>query len=684
MVDRPKLDPQVFSKRSSQGVPRLTAQTPNFRAAPSVSSFASESVADSLVSMADDAKRLQAMHDEQFQFDQQQFEIVQSEVEEKQRLEAEEQFSKAEVLFSSASQSIIEQGDADSVLANSVEAYDKISSEILNTADLSKYQVDYLNKRFSEGRNAVSLSATKQQIAIRQAEKAASKADAQRGREVTLFRTPTVEKFLELSKGADAGERSELSQVLLERVAQENPDKAQELLDSKLFDSSVDGDKLIDFQGIVSSEKERKLRVSRSYQKQIIDNIKDDIKDYSTVSEKGKYWQGRDGTTEAQLEARIKASGDAGLYQDFIIARDDARFARSVSSAGLPEIEAASRSFDVLNGPDKPVTARELKRQEIVKDRLADMRTRLRSPDAMSLGDEQGIIQSIPVNLNNTATLLQRAKDHKAVANHNGVHPSLVPMLRPLEKDELIRELKVPDDSAFLEKASSLNSAFETPDLNNVLRQISKEAPAYSIAVPLSKVDPAASRAIHRGSIARVESGGNIRVNANLFTESFDKAVGEALSIGGEKGDAAYYNAVTEAVKSYLVGTDTLPASDGGYTNKEVKAGVEAILGEVAYEGVWAADRMKTFAPLGVSASDFEDNLNNISMDDFKRAVGGTPVAADGAEIPIEELRDRAQYRYRANGLYFVEFKSGNRSTAITIKETGEPAKFYYNRMLNK
>ena len=682
MVDNPKLTPQVFAKRGG-GVPRLTAQAlPSLRQIPSVTAFASDSLADTLVSFADDAQRLQAMENQQFGVNQQQFDVAMAEIEEAQTLDAEEAYTQAEVLFAQASQSIVERSDPDSIIPDSVEAYDNAAEAVMNREGLSTFQKNYLRKKFDTGRNAVSVSAAKQQIAIRQQQKAEARAEAQRNREVALFRNPSVEEFDKLRAGLSKKEQKELADIHVQALVLENPDRAQELLDSRLYDSIVDGDTLAGYQRTITAELNRKGSINSAKKKAEVDGVKDDLANYKEVTQAGEVWKSRDGKTEDDLAKSVLATGDADLIADFEESRFLASQGRAISASGLPVLEAAHLANQASEA--EGVDALTLKRNQMIERRIAETRTAIRSDNAMQFAETQGLVDPLTVSVNDPRSLAQREKDHKAFARHHNVNDAVVPILKPLEKDQLISELKVPDDRAFLNKATTLNTSLSQRTQNNILRQISKEAPAYSIAVPLAGIDPAAAKAIHRGSIARVESGGNLRVNGNIYSEAFSKAVDGALVVGGEKGDAAYYNAVMEASKSYLIGTDVLPDATGGYTKAEVESALSAVIGEIAYDGYWSADRVKTFAPKGVSASEFESVLDNIEMDDFVRAVGGTPVAEDQTEFTIEDIRDRVQYRYRANGVYALEFKSGTKFNSIIVKETGEPALFYYNRLLNK
>lgn len=159
MTDKPQLNPQVFAKRQSQGVPTLAAQTPNLRSTPSVTAFAADSVADTYRSFADDAGRLAQLADGQFKVSQQIFETAQSDVEEIQRIEAEAEYNKIILAGEKAVQETRLNSGLDTVVDDSISAYDKVQQQVMDGANLSAYQRAYLAPKLEQTRTSVSKSA---------------------------------------------------------------------------------------------------------------------------------------------------------------------------------------------------------------------------------------------------------------------------------------------------------------------------------------------------------------------------------------------------------------------------------------------------------------------------------------------------------------------------------------------
>jgi hypothetical protein len=170
MVDKPRLTPQAFAKGGSQGAPRLSAQMPNFRAAPSVTAFADASIADTLVGMADDAKRLEMLSSNQFDASMQQFQNAQAEIEEQQAIEAEGELNRILTSADASISNVRLNSGVDTVAKDSVQAYDDVQSQVLENANLSAFQKKYLAPKLESTRQSVASSAAKFQTSVRQEE----------------------------------------------------------------------------------------------------------------------------------------------------------------------------------------------------------------------------------------------------------------------------------------------------------------------------------------------------------------------------------------------------------------------------------------------------------------------------------------------------------------------------------
>ena len=220
MVDRPKLNPQVFAKRGG-GTPTLTAQVASLRGTPSVSNFAADSVADTYLSFADDASRLQQLENGQFAFNQQQFEVAQAEVEEQQLIEAEAEYNKIILQSEQAIQQARLNSDVDEVVDDSIGAYEQVQQRILENANLSAFQREHLSPKLDDVKTSVARSAFNFQRTARAEESRNTVAEGVKAREFIANAHPDqLEELLEeadatidrIAFNLPASERAELKQ----------------------------------------------------------------------------------------------------------------------------------------------------------------------------------------------------------------------------------------------------------------------------------------------------------------------------------------------------------------------------------------------------------------------------------------------------------------------------------------
>ena len=282
MVDRPKLNPQVFRKPSSQGVPRLSAQPPNFRAAPSVSSFAGKSVADSFLSMADDAKRLQAMSSQQFQFDQRQFEVAQSEIEANQELEAEAEIGKAKLEVQRQVEELRQNGNPNTLAVDSSALYDDVMQQVLNERDLSEYQKRYLLPRIEQGKLRMAENALQYQAELRKVEQENNAREALDASGITTYNNPkalraeieVIRNSGQMQRLSDP-ERAKVMDTVEKTLADQavrghiegSPSEALFLLESGELDDIITGDKKAQYIDMAQS------KLGAAKQKQTLDQM---------------------------------------------------------------------------------------------------------------------------------------------------------------------------------------------------------------------------------------------------------------------------------------------------------------------------------------------------------------------------------------------------------------------------
>jgi hypothetical protein len=225
MVDKPRLTPQAFAKGGSQGAPRLSAQMPNFRAAPSVTAFADASIADTLVGMADDAKRLEMLSSNQFGASMQQFEKAQDEVKTLQAIEAESALDKI-MLQSQARINRLRQSDisADGITSGTQEQFQNVRDEVLENSNLSGYQLQYLAPKLQDLETGFAQNALEYQTQLRTQEAAFALSEKEQSLSLMVQQNPQLmsdpdkrKDFLS-SKVNDAVDQFGASLTQLERI----------------------------------------------------------------------------------------------------------------------------------------------------------------------------------------------------------------------------------------------------------------------------------------------------------------------------------------------------------------------------------------------------------------------------------------------------------------------------------
>ena len=257
MVDKPRISPQAFAKSTTRGVPTLSATTPNLRGTPSVTAFAQESVADTLVGLADDSNRLAALAGRQFDISQEQFEIAQAEVERNQELEAESTFAKARVEYQARLQELRQTMDVDQIPQATSELYDKVMAEAFESQDFSAYQREYLAPRVENEKTNTSLRAIEYQANLRQIEQENNARDSMAALSVEVFNDPKRyrEKIAEaavsgpMQKLSEPERQASMANVQLELVdsavrgwADQEPATLEALLRNGEFDDLIDGE----------------------------------------------------------------------------------------------------------------------------------------------------------------------------------------------------------------------------------------------------------------------------------------------------------------------------------------------------------------------------------------------------------------------------------------------------------
>jgi hypothetical protein len=247
MVDTPKLTPQAFSKRQTSGVPRLQAQAPNFRAAPSVNAFAAQSEADMLISMADDAKRLEMVAGGNFNISAQQFQKAQDDIKEDQLIEKEAILAESSFLIEQEIEAARQGSNLADIPENTMKAYDAVVKRTLEKDDLSDYQRGMLEQDYASSRIKVAGQAVKYQAELRKVEQANNFARIVTAKSMDVYNKPEkYDAFIKEGRGKLSQKQFEAARKTLAEAAIKGmaatPDGAKKLeiaLDQGKFDDAI-------------------------------------------------------------------------------------------------------------------------------------------------------------------------------------------------------------------------------------------------------------------------------------------------------------------------------------------------------------------------------------------------------------------------------------------------------------
>lgn len=193
MVDRPIINPQSFSKRQAQTTaPDLSTAVPSLRNVPSVQNFASQSVADTFVQLAQDSGRLEAIQQRAVQVSTEQAEFAIREVKSRQAVEAEKVYSEASLSAIERINAVRETvEDSDQIPTLTAKAYDDVVSKTLER-NLSPYQKDLLQQRFNQQKSVVGAEALDYQNQLNKIETEANLSEILRNDSVSIYNKPNM------------------------------------------------------------------------------------------------------------------------------------------------------------------------------------------------------------------------------------------------------------------------------------------------------------------------------------------------------------------------------------------------------------------------------------------------------------------------------------------------------------
>lgn len=333
MVDRPDINPQVFQKRRNTVTPTLEAATPNFRSAPSVTNFAADSVADTLVSMTDDSRRLELVSADSFDLAQENFDRVLREIRDDQEVESEAKLARAKLSYQARVAEIRETGDPNSLPEDSTEAFEEVMTDLLEDDDLSLYQKNYLNPRVEEGRIRMAEGVLEYQARLREIEQENNLAEIMRAASVTSFNNPAAFRD-EIEAIRQSGPMQRLNDVEREKAMQKieqdlaassirgyvqsNAGTALSLLKQGAYDDILDGNLKAQYVDMAEANI-KKVKQGKTFEQlrakaMAKANMKRDPYSY-TDADIERLWQ-QDIITDGEVPQMIMAREDAKLELD--------------------------------------------------------------------------------------------------------------------------------------------------------------------------------------------------------------------------------------------------------------------------------------------------------------------------------------------------------------------------------
>lgn len=251
MVDKVKLSPSQFSKRSGGLSVPGSGDVPSLRNLPTVRDVGTEAQANALLSLADDGQRLASMAGEQFN-------RHMDEVKRNQRIEAEKVYAESLNAIQDGITSIREtEGNIEDIPGKTLEFYNNSTSEFINSAEgLSSYQKQVLSDKFNQNRLNVTNQALGYQAQLRSLESSTAVAELVQSTSSYLYKNPG-QLDIRLAEMSDAiveaginpieaeslvqEQRAALASSAIQGLVNQNPVNALQRIRDGQFDSHIDG-----------------------------------------------------------------------------------------------------------------------------------------------------------------------------------------------------------------------------------------------------------------------------------------------------------------------------------------------------------------------------------------------------------------------------------------------------------
>jgi hypothetical protein len=251
MVDKVKLNPMQFSKRSGGLSVPQSGSIPSLRNIPAVQDVGTESQAKAFMSLADDGTRLANMAGEQF-------ERHIKEVEADQAIETEKVYARSLNVISEGINKIREtEGDINKIPDATLDFYNSSTSEVLKqSTSLSGYQRELLQKKYDNNRLNITNQALGYQAQLREMEQSTAVSDIVSATSSYIYNNPNQlntrlaelkESFVAAglnpveAEAQIAKQRSAFAASAVQGLVAKNPSMALAKLNNGDYDGFVDG-----------------------------------------------------------------------------------------------------------------------------------------------------------------------------------------------------------------------------------------------------------------------------------------------------------------------------------------------------------------------------------------------------------------------------------------------------------
>lgn len=235
-----------------------------------------------------------------------------------------------------------------------------------------------------------------------------------------------------------------------------------------------------------------------------------------------------------------------------------------------------------------------------------------------------------------------------------------LPLLTPLEEDEILTNFNTGNVNQQVSFLSSLNTNLTNEQLNKMGTQLFDKEPALAAALGVADDAPDISAKIIKGN--RLIKTKGIKLPPRDFREMFDNYVQNSIPSEVLRGqifsasNALVVQALEEQGKSPIDMTqDDFDDAMTSFIGPKIEINDVATLSFKNKKGQW------------VDEDDFEDALDDLTEAELISKSGGTPLTAAGP-LPIEDLKN-STFVMAGDGQYFVQ----DQNRMFAVDSRGRP-----------